>query len=77
MNKDTKLIFEAYLNKKVITEAPIYADDLGLTGDIEKSPGKGYGIGKTAVKTGKTMTEVTNNLLKVIQTKLFKPELIS
>jgi len=74
MNKDTKYIFEAYLAKKqVISEAPIYADDLGYTGDIEKAPGKGYGIGKTAAKEGKSKTEIANRLLQVIQTKLFKP----
>jgi len=75
MNKDTKLIFEAYLTKKteVLKEAPIYADELGYTGDIEKAPGKGYGIGKTAAKEGKTKAEIANRLLQAIQTKLFKP----
>ena len=73
MNKDTKLIFEAYKTKKVLQEAPIYADDLGYTGDIEKAPGKGYGIGKTAAKEGKSKSEVANRLLQAIQTKIFKP----
>jgi len=74
MNKDTKFIFEAYLNKKVVSEAPIYADDLGYTGDIEKAPGKGYGIGKAAARENKSKTEIANHLLNVIKTKLFKPE---
>lgn len=74
MNKDTKFIFEAYLNKKVVLEAPIYADDLGYTGDIEKAPGKGYGIGKAAARENKSKTEIANQLLSVIKTKLFKPE---
>lgn len=75
MNKDAMLIFEAYLSKKtkVLKEAPIYADELGYTGDIEKAPGKGYGIGKTAAKEGKTKAEVANRILQAIQTKLFKP----
>ena len=75
MNKDIKLIFEAYLSKKksIVTEAPIYGDDLGYTGDIEKAPGKGYGIGKVAAKEGKTKTEIAARLLQAIQTKLFKP----
>lgn len=74
MNKDSKLIFEAYLTKKqVVNEAPIYADDLSYTGDIEKAPGKGYGIGKVAAKEGKTKAEIANRLLGVIKTKLFKP----
>lgn len=75
MNKDTKLIFEAYKSKKIVTEAPIYADDLGYTGDIEKAPGKGYGIGKIAAKEGKSKAEIANRLLQTIQTKLFKPSI--
>jgi len=75
MNKDVQFIYEAYISKKkqVVSEAPIYADDLGYTGDIEKAPGKGYGIGKTAAKEGKSKAEIANRLLQVIQTKLFKP----
>lgn len=74
MNKDSKFIFEAYLAKKqIVSEAPIYADDLKYTGDIEKAPGKGYGIGKVAAKEGKTKAEVANRVLDAIKTKLFKP----
>lgn len=75
MNKDATLIFEAYLNRKakMLKEAPIYADDLGYTGDIENAPGKGYGIGTAAAKEGKSKTEIANTLLQAIQTKLFKP----
>ena len=74
MNKDCKLIFEAYTTKKPITEAPIYGDDIGYTGDIEKAPGGGYGIGKAAAREGKSKTEIANSLLQAIKTKLFKPE---
>jgi len=74
MNKDCKLIFEAYLEKKPITEAPIYGDDLGYTSDIEKAPGGGYGIGKAATREGKSKTEIANHLLQLIKSKLFKPE---
>ena len=74
MNKDCKLIFEAYLEKKPISEAPIYGDDIGYTGDIEKAPGGGYGIGKAATREGKSKTEIANHLLQQIKSKLFKPE---
>jgi hypothetical protein len=75
MNKDCKLIFEAYLVKKpVISEAPIYGmGDIGYSGDFESAPGKGYGIGKVAAKEGKPMADVANRLLAAIKTKLFKP----
>ena len=74
MNKDVQFIFEAYLSKKkVVTEAPIYADDLGYTSDFEKAPGKGYGIGKVAAKEGKSKAEIANRVLNAIKTKLFKP----
>jgi hypothetical protein len=76
MNKDCKFIFEAYKAKNnIVTEAPIYADDLGYTGDIEKSPGGGYGIGKAASKEGVSKTEVANRILQLVKTKLFKPAL--
>lgn len=74
MNKDCKFIFEAYsAKKKIVTEAPIYADDLGYTGDIENAPGGGYGIGKAATKEGKSKTEIGNRILELVRTKLFKP----
>jgi len=75
MNKDCKLIFEAYKTKKpIISEAPIYGmGDIGYSGDFESAPGKGYGIGKVAAKEGKPMADVANRLLQVIKTKLFKP----
>ena len=74
MNNDCKRIFEAYNARKPIMEAPIYGDDIGYTGDIEKSPSGGYGIGKAAARDGKSKTEIANNLLLAIKTKLFKPE---
>ena len=75
MNNDCSLIFEAYLkNKKVLSEAPIYGmGDMGYTGDIEKAPGGGYGVGKAAAREGKTKADVANNLLTAIKSKLFKP----
>lgn len=75
MNKDCKLIFEAYkAKKKVISEAPIYGmGDIGYSGDFESAPGKGYGIGQVAAKEGKTKTEVANRVLQAVKTKLFKP----
>jgi len=75
MNNDCSLIFEAYLKKKrVLSEAPIYGmGDMGYTGDIEKTPGGGYGVGKAAAREGKTKTDIANSLLTAIKTKLFKP----
>lgn len=76
MNKDSQLIFEAYLNKKanLLKEAPIYGDlDAGYTGDIEKAPGGGYGVGVAAKREGKSKKEVADQLLNAIKTKLFKP----
>jgi hypothetical protein len=75
MNNDCSLIFEAYLkNKKVLSEAPIYGmGDMGYTGDIEKAPGGGYGVGKAAAREGKTKADIANNLLAAIKSKLFKP----
>lgn len=75
MNKDCKLIFEAYLAKKpVLNEAPIYGmGDIGYSGDFESAPGKGYGIGQVAAKEGKPMAEIASRLLQAIKTKLFKP----
>jgi len=75
MNNDCSLIFEAYLKKKnVLSEAPIYGmGDMSYTGDIEKAPGGGYGVGKAAAREGKTKADVANNLLAAIKTKLFKP----
>jgi len=74
MNKDCKLIFEAYLAKTPLIEAPICGDDLSYTGDFEKAPGGGYGIGKAAAREGKSKTDIANQLLNAIKTKLFKPE---
>jgi hypothetical protein len=75
MNNDCSLIFEAYLkNKRVLSEAPIYGmGDMGYTGDIEKAPGGGYGVGKAAAREGKTKADIANNLLAAIKSKLFKP----
>jgi len=75
MNKDSKLIFEAY-KQNIINEAPpaYSAGDLSYTGDVENAPGGGYGIGKKAAKEGKSKTEIANDLIKKIQTALFKSE---
>jgi hypothetical protein len=58
----------------VLSEAPIYGmGDMGYTGDIEKAPGGGYGVGKAAAREGKTKADIANNLLAAIKSKLFKP----
>ena len=78
MNKDTRNIFEAYLNhQKMLNEAPpAYAmGDLDIPDEkLKSAPGKGYALGKAAAKTGKSIGEITNELVKKIQTQLFKPE---
>jgi hypothetical protein len=78
MNNDTKNIFEAYVtHKKMLNEAPpAYAmGDLNIPDEkIKSAPGKGYGLGKTATKTGRSMEDVTNELVKKIQNQLFRPE---
>lgn len=76
MNKDVNLIYEAYLARKnVLNEAPIYGDeDIGYGGDIESAPGGGYGVGTAATREGKTKTQIAQELLNAIKTKLFKKE---
>lgn len=78
MNSDSKLIFEAYLTskKQLISEIPAFAaGDLNVPGEkLKTAPGGGYGLKKAAAKTGKSIDEVTNELVKKIQTTLFKPE---
>jgi len=75
MNKDTHLIFEAY--KKVLNEAPpAYAiGDLDIpTSKLKDMPGGGYGLKKKAEREKKPIESVTQDLVKAIQTQLFKPE---
>lgn len=78
MNNDSKKIFETYLQSlKQLNEAPpAYATgDLDIPGEkLKSAPGGGYGLGKTAAKTGKPIESVTSELVKKIQTQLFKPE---
>lgn len=77
MNHDSKLIFEAYLKKQMLNEAPpSYAiGDLDIPETkLQTAPGGGYGLKKAATKTGKSMKEVTDELVKKIQLQLFKPE---
>lgn len=77
MNSDSKLIFEAYLkSKQLISEIPAYASgDLNIPGEkLKSAPGGGYGLKKASQKTGKSIEEVTSELVKKIQTQLFKPE---
>lgn len=73
-DSDSKLIFEAY--SKSINEAPIYsAGDLDIPEPkLKAAPGGGYGLGKAATKSGKSMKEIADDLVKKIQTSLFKPE---
>ena len=76
MNKDSHLIFEAY-KKKVLNEAPpAYAiGDLDIpSSKLTGLPGGGYGLKKKAEKDKKPIESVTQDLVKAIQTKLFKPE---
>jgi len=78
MNNDSKLIFEAYLQKKqMLNEAPpAYAmGDLDIPEPkLKSAPGGGYGLKKAAAKTGKSIKEVSDALVKKIQSELFKPE---
>lgn len=78
MNNDSRYIFEAYLTskKQLISEIPAFAaGDLNIPGEkLKSAPGGGYGLKKAAAKTGKSLEEVTNELVKKIQTVLFKPE---
>jgi hypothetical protein len=78
MNNDSRLIFEAYLNKKqMLNEAPpAYAmGDLDIPETkLKSAPGGGYGLKKAAAKAGKSIKEVSDELVKKIQTQLFKPE---
>jgi len=77
MNNDAKLIFEAYLNKtKMLSEIPAYAaGDLDISEPkLQAAPGGGYGLKTAAAKTGKTMKQVSDELVKKIQATLFKPE---
>ena len=76
MNRDSHLIFEAY-RKKLLNEAPpAYAiGDLDIPGEkIKSAPGGGYGLKKKAEKDQRPIEAVTQDLVKAIQTKLFKPE---
>lgn len=78
MNNDCRNIFEAYVNHaKMLQEAPpAYAMgdlDIPETG-LKAAPGKGYALGKAAIKTGKSMKQIADDLVKKIQTQLFKPE---
>jgi len=76
MNKDSRLIFEAY-RKKLLSEAPpAYAlGDLDIPGEkLKGAPGGGYGLKKKAEKEQRPIEAVTQELVKAIQTKLFKPE---
>lgn len=78
MNNDSKLIFEAYLNnKKMLNEAPpAYAmGDLDIPETkLKSAPGGGYGLKKAAAKSGKSMKEIADELVKKIQSQLFKSE---
>jgi len=78
MNNDCRNIFEAYVNyAKMLQEAPpAYAIgdlDIPETG-FKAAPGKGYALGKAAIKTGKSMKQIADDLVKKIQTQFFKPE---
>lgn len=77
MNRDSKLIYEAYINRKMLQEAPpAYAiGDLDISEPkLKAAPGGGYGLKKAAAKTGKTIKQISDEIVKKIQTQLFKPE---
>ena len=61
----------------MLNEAPpAYAmGDLDIPDEkLKAAPGGGYGLKKAAAKTGKSMKEVTDELVKKIQSSLFKSE---
>lgn len=76
MDKDAHLIFEAYKNKLLSEAPPAYAvGDLDIPGEkLKDLPGGGYGLKKKAEKDKQPIETITQNLVKAIQTKLFKPE---
>jgi len=76
MKRDDHLIFESYVHKLLSEAPPAYAEgDLDIPEPkLKTAPGGGYGLGKTAAKTGKSIKDVSDELVKKIQTQLFKPE---
>lgn len=74
MHKDSHLIFEAYSNR--LNEMATYAKNkLEVPGEkLKNLPGGGYGLGKTATKSGKSMEQVVSDLAQKIQSALFKNE---
>ena len=66
-SKDSKLIFEAYAKKQLISEIPVFGPgDLGFSSDPRKSAGGGYGFKDLS-------DEQVSGLINTIKTKLFKP----
>jgi len=74
MHKDTHLIFEAYNNH--LNEMATYAKNkLEVPGEkLQNLPGGGYGLTKTAAKSGKSIEQVVADLAQKIQSALFKNE---
>ena len=74
MHKDTHLIFEAYNNH--LNEMATYAKNkLEVPGEkLQNLPGGGYGLTKTATKSGKSVEQVVADLAQKIQSALFKSE---
>jgi hypothetical protein len=70
LDKDSKLIFEAYSkNMHLISEIPVSGpEDLGFTSDPRQSAGGGYGF------KGLSDEQVTN-LINAVKTKIFKPSI--
>lgn len=74
MHKDSHLIFEAY--KSHLNEMATYAKGkLEIPGEkLKNLPGGGYGLGKSATKSGKSIEQIASDLTQKIQASLFKSE---
>lgn len=74
MHKDSHLIFEAY--KSHLNEMATYAKGkLEIPGEkLKNLPGGGYGLSKSATKTGKSIEQIASDLTQKIQATLFKSE---
>jgi hypothetical protein len=74
MHKDSHLIFEAY--ESHLNEMATYAKGKLEIPDekLKNLPGGGYGLNKSATKTGKSIEQIVSDLTQKIQVTLFKSE---